>query len=1188
MKTRLFLVIAIFGFAGAALRAAENLQAWPQSGTVQLESGPYRLTFWEKGKWRLSGFAFQGKELFVNSCSSAGTRYEPFPKTPEQLQSVKLTVDGQVPAQVGGTMKGEKLLLERDTIYGDLRLKSCYEVTPEGLTWRIRFKIVTAEKKAKYFWLYTLAWDKTFSDYRYVKNGVTHAGQLTNSQKWFVNDKADALVMYNPTCETMVLTRPLTPIPTEVRHQAIWDELAYHKYYLQLKAPEWTVGHESPEYVLACSARHAKSADWGSLATEMFRQVQSELPPPAAYPKTAQPSASPAQGKAKSILLDFESDSPNHTDEIVYKGKGSYLFPGNGQAAMRRISLPGLAPGASYRIDLAMRKGTCAVSEARRMMFSVGDNPAGKDFRSFFKDGGKEIPGEDKWTAAKGFFTVPQDSQGGFLMLHNPTTVPLLIDDVKVTPVQAGSAEARVAAGEQKVIRPVPPITDEEAAKEDWLANRRGVEALDDDFILPPFSPIRYQSGVASVWGRDYSFDSYGLLRQVKILDGDFLAGAMGFSATVNGEKVRFRPETQVVLRQKKGVVELYSRATSPNMDIEVRTTVEYDGMLKVDFTFVPRGTVEVEDFRYSIPYPEKYAQFIHYTGAREGGLSLNVPRCSNTRRLPKGEGVVWSAPFKILVWLGGYDRGLLWFCESEQHWSPHERQERQAGLTVSRSQGLVKLEVNPIAAPRLFSKATTYTFGLMATPVRPRPAGWRTLDMNYDYRADVAERQTGADTPVIYSSGSYDFTPPETRNPMAVSFYPRLYDLKAYRQRVESAHARNRLFGLYIDPILFNLGIYKDMSQYKSVGWDPTTDNADSKDARIDAPFLWQSPETRRFFAEWRKEPLATAPYSKNYGERQYQVGLGSRYADFFCYLLEKHADLGCDGVANLDEWGPVPDQNPRHDMGYYDRDGQRHPEYDWFARRSLLKRMCAVFYRKHGRIPLMRVHLAATLVAPIASFCESVVTGENLNSAYFRRSSLMDKYTENGQEMLDSLDHGGKDFLHYASSPDRWAIEYGGQAFGWAVCVMSNLTKSPGFDPTYAASDEASRDYLAMCLAHDNLLWPVFCKPDSAYRLMKIKQDFRIGDPEVVFHPYWGDSHPAAVDGTECYAVCWQNRDRFLVAVTNLSLKDQNLTVTLDKRHFPKGKILDAESRQAVELQNHAFQVSIPRRNYRVYLAE
>jgi len=272
---------------------------------------------------------------------------------------------------------------------------------------------------------------------------------------------------------------------------------------------------------------------------------------------------------------------------------------------------------------------------------------------------------------------------------------------------------------------------------------------------------------------------------------------------------------------------------------------------------------------------------------------------------------------------------------------------------------------------------------------------------------------------------------------------------------------------------------------------------------------------------------------------------------------------------------------------MGYYDRDGKRYPEYDWFGRRDMLKRMCAVFYKKHGRLPIMRVHLAATLVVPIASFCDSVVTGENVNPAYFNGTSLMDKYTVNAKEITESLKNGGKDFLYYASDPDRWAIEYGGQAFGWNVCVMSNLTKSPQLDSTYAKSPEAARDYLAMCLTHDNTLWPVFCDPNDAYKVVKIKQDFGIGDKDVKFYAYWGDEHPVTVDGKECYAVAWQNGSKFLVCVSNLSLENQDLTVTLDKSFFSGAiKVIDAESNEEVKLNGGKFKVNIPRRNYKLYL--
>ena len=1164
--------------SAVSLTAAEGSleQVWPKAGRVELTAGDYGISVLAAGNGRLSGFSYRGQELFVNPTASSGTHYEPFQK--ETRVQLRVTVDGTVPAKVGTRLAGQKLVLDREVIYGDIRLCSRYTLTPEGLLWTIRYKIEDTKTKPKYFYLFTMPWSQRFTEYVYCSKGKVKDGKLVTDGKWKINEDLQTLVLYDPSKQIGAVSQTVTPIPTEIRRHALWDHKAYHKYYLLHKRPKWEAGYESPEYGMIFQAFQAAPADWRKLAEGYFSGK---------IPQSASSPAAPA-GPKKTVcaaVLDFESDAPDHVTEEPYQGTRCYKFAGNGKSACREFPLK-LEAGTAYRITLQMKKEVAPFSEAKKITFQVGSGtPGSPKFRSYLT-GGDGISGDGKWNDFSGTFDTPAGTGSCTLALHNPTSMTVFLDDVRIE--KLGKPAGVSKTDTNLVTRPLPPFTDADAAKEDWLTNRRGIEALDDDFILPPFSPVKFSGKTASVWGRDYTFGKFNLLDGVKILGKEFLAAPMEFTAVVNGKQVEFKTGPQIVLRQKKGIVELYSRASSPDVDIEVRTAVEYDGMIKVDFTFDPRGSVRIDKFQYAFACPEKYAQFIHYTGAREGRMSLNVPRISNTRRLPEGQGSVWKAPFKILVWLGTYDRGLLWFCGSEQGWSPHARSARKQGMEVIRKEGTVKLVVTPVSEPKLIGRRTTYTFGLMATPVRPRTPGWRLTDMNYEYYAKTAKRKYGADTPLIYSSGSYDFLPPATRNPEAVSYYPRLYNIAAYRQRVENVHKQNSLFGIYIDPILCNLGIYRDMSQYSaSVGWDPTTDNADAAGTRIDAPFLWQPPEVKKYFAEWHKEPIATAPYSKQYGERQFQPGLGSRYADLFCYLLEQHAENGCDGVANLDEWGPVPDQNARHDMGYYEADGQRYPEYDWFGRRDLIKRMCAVFYKKLGRLPVMRVHLAATLVVPIASFCDSVITGESINSGYFQRPSLLDKYTVNREKITESFKTGGQDFLYHVSPPDRWVIEYGGQAFGWNVCIMSNLTKSPGIDPKYAASDAASRDYLAMCLIHDNTLFPVFCKPDSAYRLMKIKQDFRIGDPGVKFHSWWEGKQPVTVDGTECYTGIWQNGKNYLVAVANLSLRDQDLTVTLDKKIFPAGcKIVDAETKGTISAGGHSFRTRIPRRNYQLYL--
>ena len=126
-------------------------------------------------------------------------------------------------------------------------------------------------------------------------------------------------------------------------------------------------------------------------------------------------------------------------------------------------------------------------------------------------------------------------------------------------------------------------------------------------------------------------------------------------------------------------------------------------------------------------------------------------------------------------------------------------------------------------------------------------------------------------------------------------------------------------------------------------------------------------------------------------------------------------------------------------------------------------------------------------------------------------------------------------------------------------------------------------------MCIAHDNTLWPVFCKPDEAYKLMKIKQDFKIGDPEVKFYAYWGNEHPVTVNGKEVYAVTWENKGKYLLAVTNLSLQDQTLNITLDRKFFNGAyKVIDAETQTPVKLNSNSFAEKITRRNYKLYMIE
>lgn len=741
-------------------------------------------------------------------------------------------------------------------------------------------------------------------------------------------------------------------------------------------------------------------------------------------------------------------------------------------------------------------------------------------------------------------------------------------------------AKADKTAGESPSFnRPVPPPVD--ISNEDWLTKRRGIEALDADYVLPPFTALQTSGNEIEVWGRKYRLGDNGLVDSVDILDTRFLAGPMPFDLSVNGELVHLKYQPLKRISSARGRAEFLCLGESTLLDMEVRTSIEYDGMVKIDLTLKPKTPKLVIDrFAWSIDYPEQNALFLHFVGAREGGLSLNIPRMSNSFSLPAGEGAVWKSSYKPLVWLGNYEMGFLWFNESEQNWFPDERKARPDAISISRTGENVSLTVTPISQPLEISEDMNFSFGLFATPVRPLTPGWRGWTHNYEAFARRSD-SLGLKTRIIYSTGRLA----AEDDPRSVGFYPRLIDKESFKARVKKVHDAGQLFCLYLDPALLTLGVYKDLSLYTQSVWNPATDNLVDSNESLKNVFLWRPPESR-FFEQWKKVPVAHAPYGQKRGERQFSPSMSSGYADFFCYLVEELALCGADGISDIDEWSPVLDMS--NNQGYIGRDGKLYPKLDWFAKRDLMKRLCAIFLKVRGKPAIMIAHTAATKNVPITSFCDGILTGENFNAGYFCNASYFDANDTRKDSILACLSAGGEDWYHHVAPVDRWAVENGSQ-FGWAVMVMSNLTHGTRFKPEIRNSKTATRDFLAAAVVHDNILWPIFCNPEPAYVYQKIRQDFHIDDPEVKFYPYWGKQHPAKADAQEIHTVSYQNESRFLVNAANLSLQEKTVRITLDRKFFNAVPlVVNAESQEKIPVENDTFTITIPKRDYRIFLLE
>ena len=129
------------------------------------------------------------------------------------------------------------------------------------------------------------------------------------------------------------------------------------------------------------------------------------------------------------------------------------------------------------------------------------------------------------------------------------------------------------------------------------------------------------------------------------------------------------------------------------------------------------------------INLPKSLARYFQTPCARQVEFPEKVPGRPFTGRFQQNNQYLFAMNDRV---------GLEWLAESDQYWhardpSKHYEVHRTAAGGVMR----VHFVRDPVEMPRQF----TIAFGLMATPVRPRPADWRSWGNTYPYRLGHSAR---------------------------------------------------------------------------------------------------------------------------------------------------------------------------------------------------------------------------------------------------------------------------------------------------------------------------------------------------------------------------------------------------------------------------------------------------------------
>jgi len=289
-----------------------------------------------------------------------------------------------------------------------------------------------------------------------------------------------------------------------------------------------------------------------------------------------------------------------------------------------------------------------------------------------------------------------------------------------------------------------------------WEGSRLGCTGK----VYPPFERMRVDGGEVAVVLRRYQVGKLGLWNSVKA-EGNVSAGPLRellagpVSLKVDGGEAlagegkfinvveQLRRGNQVVREAaltdgQKVVYE--GQAKHPAVTVKTRCTTEYDGCMKVEMELGPGAEKkELQSLWLEVPIKDELAPLWH--------CCTTSLRSNPTGLTPEGEGNIWDSSkfpdgtwygnFKPYIWLGAEERGLCWFADNDKGWVLSVDEEKRTFapcLSLHRQGGVVTLRVHFVQKPVTIEEPRKVVFGLMASPAKPMPKGWRRVLFDRHY----------------------------------------------------------------------------------------------------------------------------------------------------------------------------------------------------------------------------------------------------------------------------------------------------------------------------------------------------------------------------------------------------------------------------------------------------------------------
>ncbi len=650
-----------------------------------------------------------------------------------------------------------------------------------------------------------------------------------------------------------------------------------------------------------------------------------------------------------------------------------------------------------------------------------------------------------------------------------------------------------------------------------WYNNTLGEKRT----VAAPFEPVQVAGTTLKVWGRDHVMKG-ALPSQVSSQGKELLAGPVTFTAVADGQPVTAEvKEAFRVTRADPARTEFRGSYTLPGTLLTLTGAIEMDGAILYDLKAeaVKGGTpATISRLYLSIPVKAEHATTFYSTAGGWSGAFGEIPL---------QDGTVWTsaktADFVPYVGLTDDDRAIQWFADNDHDWALGKE---APCAEIVRSGGTVEIRIN-LVRTAAWSGGFGARFGLIASPVKPLPKGWRntTLDnlprygsrVNFFYgeghggcTIDPHDSAKLAKAIGLDTAGKTPYqidellakTPPQPWTPERIKASglsaDSLTKLWNSDQNLRPGGVRNCYF--------FNAQMYFEGTRSEAF---------------------------RTFFpAEWQHDPAGG----------WFHGSPKESYRDFFSFYMDMWMKHWFAGGLYFDEVYFPLDYNVFNGNGKILSDGSVRPSIALLAQREFMWRMWQLFH-DNGRTPFIWIHTSNYMAPHANSVADVAMYGED------RAPNEVTDYIDNTPSVL-------------FRSIGR------GQKFGYIPVWMDQAGRG-GFM-------QGSRQVWGWVWLHDTV--PEYHTCSFTLPTLGMRVAWGIDQDDVAFIPFW--NNPVATTGdAQFLASVWTRPGKAMVLVMNLN-KDpakRKVTLKLDaaKLGLKSGfKVYDLESKAEVVQAKAAVQ--------------